>query len=157
MMERSMAYNKRHQFRFQLFYKQMAHPPPGWKTQSLRFRKYFALLQIQSVYNGTQVWLHESIWHILMDVLILTPSFNSGSRCECHFPIHLWGKSLLICMFVCVRAWQRGLKNVTVSESFNPWLRSSWLYTELRLNSCLFLEATTRKEGGETRGVKRKR
>lgn len=38
---------------------------------------------------------------------------------------------------------------MTVSESFNPWFRNSWLYRDLRLNSCLFLEAE-RKEDGET-------
>lgn len=50
---------------------------------------------------------------------------------------------------------------MTVSESFNPWFRNSWLYRDLRLNSCLFLEAA-RKEDGETevlgeRGTKREK
>lgn len=34
---------------------------------------------------------------------------------------------------------------MTVSESSNPRFRNSWLYREPRLDSCLFLQAASRK------------
>lgn len=46
--------------------------------------------------------------------------------------------------------------NVTVSESFNPWLKNSCLYRELRHNSSLFLEAVARKKSPIEEGVVKK-
>lgn len=104
-------------------------------------------MQTQCAYNATQVWLVDRMQCILMHTVISDTHFPFTWRCECHF-LDTWEgekKSVLICMFVYV--WERDNEdyNVTVSESFNPWLRNSWLYRELKLSSCLSLEGVLRK------------
>lgn len=53
-------------------------------------------------------------------------------------------QSVCVCLSERKRVTAR-IKMQLVSESFNPWLRDSWFYRELRHISCLLTEAVVER------------